>query len=111
MRRERSWIGPSSAPGRCGFAPTMQNLKSCLTMFLRSLLRPPGSSILACIGGHRCPDILEMESGDFAVIGEDISDQAIGRLPPGSGCGDHERIVRIPRSVLARAKGGIPDSV
>jgi hypothetical protein len=42
---------------------------------------------LACAGGCRCPDILELESGDFAIIGTDITPQAIHSLPTGSGCG------------------------
>jgi len=56
-------------------------------MFIRSLLHPSGSLVLACIGGHRCPDILELDAGDFAVIGADITEIAIDKLPPGSGCG------------------------
>jgi hypothetical protein len=61
------------------------------------------------VGGHRCPDFLELESVDFAVIGEDISEQALGHLPVESGYGPQERIVRIPRSVLAQAKAKIPN--
>jgi len=61
-----------------------------------------------CSGGHSCPDILELESGDFAVIGKDITNEAATRLPPGSGCGADERIVRIPRATLVFAKSDIP---
>jgi hypothetical protein len=50
-----------------------------------------------------------LDEGDFAVIGADITETAIDKLPPGSGCGPDERIVRIPRSVLTRAKSNIPD--
>ncbi|MGE3311310.1 MAG: hypothetical protein AB7O66_15190 [Limisphaerales bacterium] len=78
-------------------------------MFIRSLLHSPGSPALACIGGHRCPDILELDAGDFAVIGIDITESAIDKLPAGSGCGPGERIVRIPRTVLTQAKSNIPD--
>ena len=59
-------------------------------------------------GGHGCPDLLEMESGDFAVIGKDITEHAAALLPTGSGCGPGERIVQIPRLTLIAAKGDIP---
>jgi len=57
-----------------------------------------------CSGGSSCPDILELKSGDFAVIGVDITTQAVSSLPPGSGCGPDERIVRIPRRTLVLAR-------
>jgi hypothetical protein len=55
-----------------------------------------------------CPDILLMESGDFAVIGIDITEEALGKLPPTVGCGPDERVVMIPRNTLVLAKGHIP---
>ena len=76
-------------------------------MFIRRL----GSSTLPCSGGNGCPDILELDSGDFAVIGTDITADAAGQLPPGSGCGLDERVVRIPRSVLVGARSDIPLAV
>jgi hypothetical protein len=57
---------------------------------------------------HGCPDILEMENGDFAVIGTDITGEASGQLPAGSGCAPAERIIRIPRQLLIRARRDIP---
>ena len=61
-----------------------------------------------CAGGCNCPDILEMESGDYAVIGTDITEEARARLLAGSGCGPDERIVRVPRNVFVRARSEIP---
>jgi hypothetical protein len=55
-----------------------------------------------------CPDIWELDSGDFAVIGTDIT-AAAGNLPPSAGCGPDERMVRIPRKTLVSAKADIPD--
>ena len=72
-------------------------------MFTRSLL----SSKAACSGGHSCPNILEMDSGDFAVIGSDITEGAVGFLPPNAGCSPTERIVRIPRQVLIEASRNV----
>ena len=79
-------------------------------MFLRRLGPDPhahGAQSAACDG---CPDILELADGDFAVIGIDITDAAIGHLLPTVGCGPDERIVRIPRKTLLLAKGDIPAS-
>ncbi|HAB19432.1 MAG TPA: hypothetical protein DCE44_23750 [Verrucomicrobiales bacterium] len=71
-------------------------------MFLRSLVySASAASPLLCSGGHNCPDVLEMESGDFAVIGADITATARPHLPHGSGCGAEEKIIRVPRATLA----------
>ena len=59
-----------------------------------------------CLRG--CPDIWELDGGDFAVIGADITNLA-GSLPPSAGCGPDERMVRIPRKTLVLAKPAIPD--
>lgn len=55
-----------------------------------------------------CPDIWELEDGDFAVIGLDIT-SAANLLPPSAGCGPDERMVKIPRKTLVLAKSEIPD--
>ena len=57
-----------------------------------------------------CPDIWELSDGDFAVIGIDMTDTAIDRLPPSAGCGSDERIVRVPRRTLILARGDIPEA-
>lgn len=59
-----------------------------------------------CLSG--CPDILELDSGDFAVIGRDITAEAAAKLPPSAGCGPDERIIWIPRKTLVLAKQDIP---
>jgi len=61
-----------------------------------------------CQGGYACPDILELENGDYAVIGSDITSEAVQKLPAGSGCSPAERIVRIPRHILVAARTDIP---
>lgn len=66
-----------------------------------------GQESIACDG---CPDILELDDGNFAIIGVDITDKAIGKLPPTAGCGPDERIVFIPRDLLTRARPDIPKS-
>jgi hypothetical protein len=75
------------------------------------ILRRLGDPGRQCQGGHYCPDIFELNDGDFAVVGPDITSEAQAKLPPGSGCGPGERIVRIPRKTLVSAKADIPSAV
>lgn len=69
----------------------------------RLIPTPAPQSPLPCAGGHRCPDLFQLDSGDIAVIGLDITEAAEPHLPSGSGCGPGERIVRIPRALLQAA--------
>jgi hypothetical protein len=50
-----------------------------------------------------------MTTGDFAVIGVEITGEAGKSLPFGASCGYDERIVRVPRRTLVLAKPDIPD--
>ena len=52
-----------------------------------------------------------LESGDFAIIGIDITVAAKLKLPPTAGCGPDEKIVFIPRNLLVAAKRDIPEQV
>jgi len=61
-----------------------------------------------CLHGHLCPQILEMANGDFAVVGVDMTAEAVPAMPPGPGVGPNERVVRIPRHVLVAARPEIP---
>ena len=78
-------------------------------MFVRRLGNDPHANGAKSAGCDGCPDIWELANGDFAVIGIDITDAAIKKLPPTAGCGRDERIVRLPRNVLVGAKRDIPD--
>jgi hypothetical protein len=62
-----------------------------------------------CLQG--CPDIFELDSGDFAIIGRDLTMQLQPKLPADAGCGPDERIVWIPRKTLVLAKLDIPESI
>jgi hypothetical protein len=75
-------------------------------MFLR---RIGSGSQEYCAQTAGCPDIWELDNGDFAVIGMDITDAVRPKLPPTAGCGPDERIVRLPRNLLVNAKRDIPD--
>ena len=80
-------------------------------MFLRRLGPDPHAhgAQTPCLQG--CPDVFELETGDFAVIGRDITAEAAAKLPPSAGCGPDERIVWIPRKTLVLAKPDIPSTV
>jgi len=79
-------------------------------MFLRRIGPDPHAGGLQTPGCSGCPDIWELENGDFAVIGGDITDLA-PRLPATASCGPDERMVRVPRRILVGAKSAIPDAV
>lgn len=76
--------------------------------FIRRLGPDPHANGEKTAAASGCPDILELDSGDFAVIGIDITEQGKPSLPPTVGCGPDERIVWIPRKTLVRAKADIP---
>lgn len=77
-------------------------------MFLRRIGPDPHANGAKSAGCHGCPDIWELDNGDFAVIGADITHLAAS-LPPSAGCASDERMVRIPRKTLVSAKSDIPD--
>ena len=77
--------------------------------FIKRIGPDPHENGAQTVGCWNCPDIWELEGGDFAVIGIDITDVASPVLPPSAGCGPDERIVRLPRNLLINAKRDIPD--
>jgi hypothetical protein len=79
-------------------------------MFLRRLGPNPHENGAQTAAAQGCPDIFELESGDFAVIGPDISHLAVN-LPKSASCGPDEKMVRIPRKTLVLAKADIPDAL
>ncbi len=80
-----------------------------MSMFLRRIGPDPHANGQQTFALSGCPDILEMENHDFAVIGIDITDEARAKMFPTAGCGPDERVVRIPRSLLIAIKADIPD--
>ena len=79
--------------------------------FRRRIGPDPHANGRQTVALNNCPDIFELESGDFAIIGIDITDAAKPKLPPTAGCGPDERIVFIPRNLLVEAKPDIPSTV
>ncbi|MFF7192998.1 hypothetical protein ACFZAM_04780 [Streptomyces sp. NPDC008079] len=67
-------------------------------------------SELGTTGGRDgCPDIWELDNGDFAVIGRDLTSVYAEGLPEDAVIGGGERLVVIPRATLLAAKAHIPD--
>lgn len=75
--------------------------------FLRRLGPDPHANGLQTPALDGCPDIWELEDGDFAVIGIDITTKAVPVLPATAGCGSDERVVRVPRRILLAAKNDL----
>lgn len=80
-------------------------------MIKRRLGPPPhiNGERTPCLNG--CPDIFELDTGDFAIIGRDITAETIPALPADAGCGPDERIIWLPRKTLVRARNDIPVTV
>ncbi|MBT0769435.1 hypothetical protein KIH74_10925 [Kineosporia sp. J2-2] len=60
-------------------------------------------------GNVSCPDIWELDNGDIAVIGTELSHSYTGRLPDGVSIDPGESLVVIPRRTIVAAKTDIPD--
>src|SRR6185369_5559215 len=67
-----------------------------------------GGAQTAALAG--CPDIFELESGDFALIGTNITGEVTQHLPADASCGPDECVIRIPRKTLVLAKADIPNT-
>ncbi|MFB9908422.1 hypothetical protein [Allokutzneria oryzae] len=55
-----------------------------------------------------CPDLWELDNGDIAVIGRDLTTEYASRLPEDVSIGEDERLVVLPRRMLIAAKEDIP---
>jgi hypothetical protein len=84
---------------------------SATIVFRRRIGLDPHANEAHCVACNNCPDIWELESGDFAIIGVDITANAKGILPASAGCGPEERVILLPRKLLINAKHDIPDRV
>ncbi|GHH63270.1 hypothetical protein GCM10017673_03830 [Streptosporangium violaceochromogenes] len=75
--------------------------------FRRRLGRPP-TELGNTNSSPSCPDIWELDNGDFAVVGRDLTVAYAERLPPDVSVSKDERVVVIPRSTLVAARPDIP---
>ncbi|MFC4869780.1 hypothetical protein [Streptomonospora arabica] len=56
-----------------------------------------------------CPEIWELDNGDVAIVGRDVTERFGDRLPTGLSIGTDERLVVIPGEMLRAAKEDIAD--
>ncbi len=63
----------------------------------------------ASVAKNSCPDFFELENGDFAIIGTDMTEQYKDRLPGDAAIADYERLVVVPRNLILSAKRDIPE--
>ncbi|MFF4475758.1 hypothetical protein ACFY1A_01785 [Streptomyces sp. NPDC001520] len=61
-------------------------------------------------GNDECPDIWQLDNGDVAVIGRDLTAVYGSRLPQGVSLAPDERLVVIPGNMLRAAKKDIADA-
>lgn len=61
-------------------------------------------------GNASCPDMWELDNGDIAIIGTELTSRYAGRLPEGVSVDPGESLVVIPRATILAAKGDIPDA-
>ncbi|WP_342769386.1 hypothetical protein [Sphaerisporangium album] len=57
-----------------------------------------------------CPDLWELDNGDIAVIGRDLTAEYSRRLPADVSIGHNEALVVLPRKMLIAAKEDIPNA-
>ena len=75
-------------------------------MFIKRL---GGNAINLCEGGHHCPQFLEMADGAIAVVGTDITDEAIPAMPPGPGVARKSASFEFrAKSLLRRGRKSLP---
>ena len=79
-------------------------------MFIKRIGPAPNANGAHCAGCQGCPDIWELDNGDVAVIGSDLTTSYEGRLPEGVSVDPGERLVIIPRKTILAAKADIPDA-
>lgn len=76
---------------------------------IRRLGRPADDPKTSGVSGS--PDVMELENGDFAIIGWDITNEVDTSLLPGVHWVAGEKIVRVDRDVLINARRDIPESL
>jgi len=78
-------------------------------MFKQRIGEDPHKNNEASVGANGCPDIWELNDGNFAVIGIRKTSELSQILPETANCGYDEEIVVVPRKLLVNAKNFIPN--
>jgi hypothetical protein len=104
-------VGWGGGGTHLGMFTSQKSAPKIPVVFLRRLGPDPHANGAQTIALNGCPDIFELKSGDFAIIGIDITGSSAKNLPSSAGCGPDERIVLVPRKTLILAKADIPNHV
>lgn len=72
-------------------------------MFKRRI-GPIPNSTSGSSGANGCPDIWELENGDFAIIGFQASAEIISTLPESASIEGDEAMIVVPRAVVLGAR-------
>jgi hypothetical protein len=80
-------------------------------MIIRRIGPDPHAGGAKTQSAQGCPYIFELETGEFAIIGKDLTQTLSKSLPTDANCGPDERIVVIPRQTLVLAKSDIPNTL
>jgi hypothetical protein len=57
-----------------------------------------------------CPDVWQLDNGDYAVIGIHVDAQVEKPLPPTASCGPDETIVMVPKKIFEAAARDLSDA-
>lgn len=63
----------------------------------------------ASMSAQGCPDVFELEDGNFAVIGIEATEELLPTLPPDASVAAYERIVIVDRATILAARRDIPE--
>ncbi|HEV8561664.1 MAG TPA: hypothetical protein VGR06_35535 [Actinophytocola sp.] len=77
--------------------------------FVRRLCKPPHGDGVSTTRAE-CPDIWELDNGDIAVIGKDLTSAFGSRIPDNASIDFDERLVILPRATFISAKANMPDA-
>lgn len=72
-------------------------------MFKRRI-GPVPNATTGSSGANGCPDVWELDNGDFAVIGFRATPALLASLPADAGIEPDEALVVVPRAVLLGAR-------
>lgn len=61
-------------------------------------------------GRNGCPDLWQLDNGDVAIIGRDLTDHYRAQLPADASIAADERLVVVPGVTMSAAKPDIPDA-
>lgn len=76
----------------------------------RRRLGKPAHELGTSGGNASCTEIWELDNGDIAIIGTELTGSYAGRLPSGVSIDPGESLIVIPRSTVISAKADIPDA-